>query len=164
MEPHPRQAVPRFLHPAPEPQTMLIDRSFAELFAQTPHTRPERRAQPRIPIHTEVMVAAEERFFSALSADVSQEGIFLLTHRVLPLGTSVSLEFSLPKGQVVARGTVRWVRAAGEGKLPGLGVVFDQLDGKDRALVRAFCSGRPRFLSYEEVRAETESDETGHKH
>jgi uncharacterized protein (TIGR02266 family) len=139
---------------------MLIDRSFSELFSgpQTSSRRSEaeRRGHARIPIHTEVMVATDEQFFSALSADLSEEGIFLLTHRVLPIGQRVSVEFTLPKGDVVARGSVRWVRKAADEKLPGLAIGFDDLRGADRALVRAFCGGRPRFYTYDEIRAESD--------
>ena len=146
---------------------MLIDRDFTVLFADD-HVEParhcavtERRRAPRIPVSANVDVAApdsrptHETFFGGLSADVSEHGVFVSTHRVLDLGTRVSLEISLPTGQVLARGTVRRMRRADEGLAPGLGIDFDELSEIDRCTVEKFCRNRPRFITYEEVRAAT---------
>jgi hypothetical protein len=147
---------------------MLIDRDFTELFADddadilpaAPRAS-ERRRAPRIPIAVNVDVAApdprptHETFFGGLTADVSEHGVFVATPRVLDVGTRVSLEISLPTGQVLARGVVRWKRAACADRdiVAGLGIVFDGLCEIDQRTIVKFCADRPRFITYEEVRA-----------
>lgn len=128
---------------------MLTDRCFTELSAPAS----ERRRAPRIPVTVDVDVATHEHFFAGQSADVSEKGVFVSTHRVLALGTRVSIEISLPTGQVLARGVVRWMRRAEDGVVPGLGIDFEELPEIDRRTVEKFTRGRPRFITYEEVRA-----------
>lgn len=134
---------------------MLTDRSFSELFATRQEvTDPvERRGAPRIPLEVDVIVAAEGQFFTAGSADIAEGGIFVATYRVLPVGERVMLEFTLPSGQVLARGAVRWLRKGGEGLSPGIGIGFEDLSELDRSIIASFCGGRPRFYTYDEVAA-----------
>jgi uncharacterized protein (TIGR02266 family) len=137
---------------------MLPDRSFAQLFTPT-HTEStdpsERRGTPRIPLQTEVVVATESNFFSGLSVDINEGGIFVSTFRPLEIGDRVSIEFTLNEGQVLARGRVQWLRKGESGQLPGIGVAFDEMSPEDVERVHGFCRRRPRFYTYDEVVRET---------
>jgi uncharacterized protein (TIGR02266 family) len=130
---------------------MLIDRSFAELFPDTAADPTERRAAPRIPIETDVTLAGNGRVLSGVSSDVSTGGLFVATYSPVPVGTRVSLRFRLPTGQVMAVGTVRWVREARPGRLAGVGIELVELEQADRDVLTRFCGNRPRFMSYEEI-------------
>jgi uncharacterized protein (TIGR02266 family) len=144
-----------------EATDMLPDRSFSELFdeadpvtqtrAKTATT--ERRTAVRAALEADVVVATDAQFFSGIASDLSAGGIFIATTRILDVGTAVTLEFALPDGQVLARGVVRWVRRGGEGEVPGMGVVFDELAAIDSELVAKFCSAGPRFYTYDEIKA-----------
>ncbi|HEY6458539.1 MAG TPA: TIGR02266 family protein [Polyangiaceae bacterium] len=134
---------------------MLIDRSFAELLPDTNVDPTERRADPRVPVETDVTIGGQGRVVTGVSADVSLGGIFVATYAPLPIGTRVSLRFRLPTGQVVGAGVVRWVREGRPGRIAGMGVALDELGEVDRAVLDRFCGHRPRFMSYEEIVAAT---------
>jgi hypothetical protein len=146
---------------------MLPDRSFAPLFeeeANDPTTglrrktiRPpeEQRAQPRIPHEARVMVVLDGTPFNAVLQDISEGGVFLATHRAVPLGSMIAIDVPLPTGPVIARGIVRWSRLGSEGKLPGIGVAFEEIPRLDRERVASFCGDRPRFFTYDEILAAT---------
>lgn len=106
-------------------------------------TPKERRASSRVHIEVEVTLESESHFFTGLSGDLSKGGIFLSTYQRLEVGRPVQMEFTLPGGKVVARGTVQWARAASEGASPGVGVAFESLSDADRAIIAAFCEQRP---------------------
>jgi type IV pilus assembly protein PilZ len=102
----------------------------------------ERRAAPRAHIEVEVSLTSESHFFVGLTGDLSGGGLFVATWSAVPVGAPVALAVSLPDGPVLARGHVRWVRDAAEGRAPGLGVAFESLSDEDRARVEAFCTER----------------------
>ena len=134
---------------APAWTFMLQDRSFSELFSKGPFEaepitgtrarRTNRRAQSRVPIDVEVTLATGAQFISGLSTDVSEGGVFVLTHRILAVGARVTIELTLPSGQVLARGIVRWVRDRDEAGAHGIGIAFEELSEIDRTRVAKFC-------------------------
>jgi uncharacterized protein (TIGR02266 family) len=114
----------------------------------------ERRATPRIPASAPVVIACGSQFFTGSAIDLSEGGIFIATRRALDIGARVSLEVTLPDGQVLTRGVVRWRRAAiGEDGSAGVGVEFEDLSEMDSKIVKSYCRARPRFITYDEVRA-----------
>ena len=85
----------------------------------------EFRRYVRIPVITEVSVAAGERHFNAISVELSSGGMSLKSPIELPHGTSVEVSFALltlPRTWV--RGTISWVKQADK----VLGVRFDPKD------------------------------------
>ena len=142
---------------------MLPDRSFSELFdiddspdrvTETRMKTANRRTQARIPHEVDVAVAADGQLIAGASRDISEGGMFVATHRVVPDGARVTLEIALPNGQILARGIVKWRReggAAEAGQSPGIGIVFEDLAQLDRDRLASFCRGRPRFYTYDEV-------------
>lgn len=124
----------------------------AALPADMRPTRPEHRATPRTSLVVELHLASDSHFFSGLSGDISEGGVFVSTYRELATGTPVDLEFSLPGSDrvVKAKGEVRWHRNASEGAPPGVGIAFDELSDEDRAVIHRFCTLRPP-LYYDDV-------------
>lgn len=121
---------------------MLPDRTFAELFAPEPITETrartnERRCAVRVPLQAEVLVGAEGQFFAGSTIDVSERGLFIATRRVLPVGTRITLEIQVSEAQVLARGTVRWLR---KGSGAGLGVELDPLSDVDATTLANACT------------------------
>lgn len=126
---------------------MLIDRSFAELLDQPGCDPSERRANPRVPLETDVTIGGESCLVTGLSSDVSVGGMFVATFRPMAVGTRVSVRFRLPTGHVMAAGVVRWTRSARPGLVAGMGVEFVELGELDRAALARFCGERPHILA-----------------
>lgn len=120
--------------------------------AQPDDVEVEHRATPRTSLVVELHLASESHFFSGLSGDISEGGVFVSTYRDLATGTPVDLEFSLPGSDrvVKAKGEVRWHRSASPEVPPGVGIAFDELADEDRALIHRFCTLRPP-LYYDDV-------------
>lgn len=112
----------------------------------------EHRSAPRTSLAVELHLASDSHFFSGLSGDISEGGVFVSTYRDLATGTPVDLEFSLPGSDrvVKARGEVRWHRSASPDFAPGVGIAFEDLADEDRALIHRFCTLRPP-LYYDDV-------------
>lgn len=112
----------------------------------------EHRATPRTSLVVELHLASDSHFFSGLSGDISEGGVFVSTYRDLATGTPVDLEFSLPGSNRVvhAKGEVRWHRSASPDVPPGVGISFDEVGDEDRALIHRFCTLRPP-LYYDDV-------------
>lgn len=122
----------------------------ARMPAQAPHE--EHRASHRTSLAVELHLASESHFFTGLSGDISEGGVFVSTYRDLAVGSLVDIEFSLPGSDRVvhARGEVRWHRDASPDVPPGVGIAFDELSDEDRALIHGFCTVRPP-LYYDDV-------------
>lgn len=112
----------------------------------------EHRATPRTSLVVELHLASDSHFFSGLSGDISEGGVFVSTYRDLATGTLVDLEFSLPGSDRVmkAKGEVKWHRSGSPDAPPGVGIAFDELADEDRALIHRFCTFRPP-LYYDDV-------------
>ena len=110
----------------------------------------ERRKAARLPIEIDVRVEGAAHRFDATTGDLSSGGMFVLTHRVIPVGTHVMLGFTLPNGTVLeVLAAVQWQHAgdgidpapeAGFGpRGPGLGLSFFCLEPGVKALLERFC-------------------------
>ena len=108
----------------------------------------ERRSLQAQRVHVEVDIGmlSQSNFYTGISLDVSQGGVFVSTYQPSPPGTEVSLYFVLPSGHCVqAEGTVRWTRVASEECAPGMGVAFNALSEADAQAIAEFCAGRTPF-------------------
>jgi len=112
----------------------------------------EHRVTPRTSLAVELHMASDSHFFSGLSGDISEGGVFVSTYRDLATGTPVDLEFSLPGSERVVRasGCVKWHRSSSPDAPPGVGIAFDDLAEDDRANIRRYCTMRPA-LYYDDV-------------
>ena len=102
----------------------------------------EHRTHPRVAIAVDIDLASESHFFSGLSGDVSEGGVFVQTYRDIAVGSEVEVEFVLPGGHVSAHGKVRWHRDKSDSSPPGVGIAFDDLSEEDRELIHRFCQAR----------------------
>lgn len=105
----------------------------------------EHRQFPRAALEVDVDLASDSNFFSGLSGDLSEGGLYVATYRAMEIGRPVDVEFRLPNGKVHAHGVVRWHRDATECSPPGVGIVFEDLSDAQKQLIHEFCAYRPPF-------------------
>ena len=117
----------------------------------TPSTAPaplvieEHRASPRVSLSVDIHLSSDSHFFTGLSGDISEGGIFVSTYRPLAIGNEVELELILPGSAepFTARGTVRWIREHSADHPRGFGISFDVLADGERERIHDFCARRP---------------------
>lgn len=106
------------------------------------HDSNDRRGRPRTRLEAEISLTSESQFFSDLSGDISEGGLFVATYRAVAVGTVIDIEVSLPDGPVRAVGRVQWTRPGGLDLPPGLGIAFVALAEEDRRRIQLFCERR----------------------
>lgn len=113
--------------------------------APAPLVIEEHRASPRVSLSVDIHMSSDSHFFTGLSGDISEGGIFVSTYRPLAIGDEVELELTLPGSAdpFTARGTVRWIREHSADHPRGFGVSFDVLADGERARIHDFCARRP---------------------
>jgi uncharacterized protein (TIGR02266 family) len=107
-----------------------------------------RRTAKRLVVQLAVGLQSEHNFYQGLSENISEGGLFIATHQLLSIGTTLTLEFGLPgrSEKVTVQGTVRWVRDAAGSHSPGMGVAFTEMDADTLAAVKEFIRLRePEF-------------------
>lgn len=98
---------------------------------------------------------SDTNFFAGFTEDIGDGGLFVATVDILPLGTKISLNFSLPDGQTIkTKGIVRWVRDPGFGgggdAKPGMGIQFEDIPDEIKKSIHAFMNARePMFYDDE---------------
>jgi uncharacterized protein (TIGR02266 family) len=103
-----------------------------------------------VPIQAEITLGSDSQFFTGLGGNLSTGGVFVATYRMLPVGCNVAVHIVLPDGELVAKGTVRWVRDVESGAAPGLGIAFDRIAAEDEGRIASFCASREPMLHDEE--------------
>lgn len=106
-----------------------------------------RRDEPRVGVRVGVTMTSDSNLYVGFADNVSEGGLFVATHELLPIGTTLELEFCLPDDEVPIHSTaeVRWHRTASDpknGVLPGFGACFVEIDAADRERVEEFVDGR----------------------
>jgi type IV pilus assembly protein PilZ len=97
-----------------------------------------RRQHDRIDVSWDVDCETEDTFLYASIRNVSELGIFVMTHEPLEIGTRLMLRFASPGAEGSAfdlEGTVQWVnpvRALSENRNPGMGILFVNITPDDR--------------------------------
>ncbi len=107
----------------------------------------EMRAHRRAPLTVEVTLESENNFYTGITGDVSEGGVFIATYTAPPVGATVELVLSLPHSTEVfdVRGVVRWVRpldACGHGLVPGCGIQWTEISHEALSAIHAFVQGR----------------------
>jgi uncharacterized protein (TIGR02266 family) len=95
---------------------------------------------------SELEFGDEAQFFAGITQDIQRGGLFLATHRVLPIGSRLDLEFELPEGTSVrTSGVVAWVRetVGPNSERPGVGVAFTELPSAALPAIERFCRIHP---------------------
>jgi uncharacterized protein (TIGR02266 family) len=93
---------------------------------------------------------SSDTYFYDYSNNLSEGGIYIATDRILPVGTPITLRFTLPNIDRVfqAEGNVAWIydpKTSDEGPPSevlgkGMGVQFSGMDEKDLELVKSYIS------------------------
>ena len=88
--------------------------------------------------------SSEHNFYTGLTHDISEGGLFLATHNLLPVGELVNLTFTLPDAPqpFQAAAEVKWVRdtqATRDRDLPpGMGLKFLELSQQASEMIARF--------------------------
>jgi uncharacterized protein (TIGR02266 family) len=126
------------------PRTERLVTGRAGEVPRTARLAEQRTAGHRVRIEVDVGLLSDSNFYAGVAADVSAGGVFVSTAEPLPVGTEVTLYFTLDGGHTLQpNGTVRWTRPAGEGRSAGMGVGFGRLSEDDRRAIVDFCAQRP---------------------
>jgi uncharacterized protein (TIGR02266 family) len=100
---------------------------------------PERRKSERVTINKQFDTF--DQFVREYVTNVSGNGVFVRSATPLPVGTEITLKFSIVLDQIeTIEGTGVVVRV--ENDPPGMGVVFKELDGYSKELVERLLVAR----------------------
>jgi len=109
-----------------------------------PEKKPERRKSGRRAMEVDIGIHSETNFFTGLSMDISSGGLFVSTYDLLPVGTELNVNFSLPHGPVLSLdGTVNWVReynSTRPDQAPGMGIRFTHISREDEEHINRYIS------------------------
>jgi uncharacterized protein (TIGR02266 family) len=104
------------------------------------------RQKSRASLTVEVSATSESNFYTGISGDIEEGGLFVATQLNHQPGTLIDLTLSLP-GHTPLRlsGEVRWIREYNEftaDMAPGLGVGFFNLPAEARGAIAGFINAR----------------------
>jgi len=118
----------------------------------------EARQHKRLDLRAEVTLHGETNFFQGFSENISEGGIFVITHYLEPIGSIVELDILLPgqrREPVTIKGEVCWVRdydPSNSSVDPGMGLRFLDLSDEDKARIEAFVEQRePIFYDHDDI-------------
>jgi uncharacterized protein (TIGR02266 family) len=104
--------------------------------------RHDHRLQTRAQVAVSIDLSSEHNFWSGITMNMSEGGVFVATHRIVPNGTILTVEMELPNEEepIMALAEVRWSRAyTGDPDAPpGLGLQFSELDARSLERIRSF--------------------------
>ena len=139
--------------------------SVAPTAHQNHHTMPadDRRSHPRYHLKLAITLRGDNNFYTGVTSDLSEGGVFIATQYILPIGTPVVLEVHISRFDVniTLRGTVRWIRepeaTARGGEVfggsfvddvkPGMGVQFSEMGPSEARMIREFmCCRTPELF------------------
>jgi len=105
-------------------------------------SRADERTSPRANAYLCIDLCSEHNFWTGLTMNLSEGGVFVATHVLLPPGTLVGLHLELPRNphRIMTLGEVKWSRAytGNDDVPPGLGIQFLGLDEKSLLAIRKF--------------------------
>ena len=105
--------------------------------------RLDERTVPRTSLHVTIDIYSEHNFWSGITMNVCEGGVFVATNRLMETGTLLIVDMALPGEDepIIALAEVRWSRAyTGDPDVPpGLGLKFVQLCGDSLVKIRRFA-------------------------
>jgi len=108
--------------------------------------------EPRAKIGMSVAISpqSEHNFWTGLTQDIAEGGVFIATYKRLPVGTLLELTLSMPDHSTMRLcGEVRWLREYSDFTAdvsPGFGVKFVDLPEDARWAINAFILTNPPLL------------------
>jgi uncharacterized protein (TIGR02266 family) len=110
----------------------------------------DRRVEPRVQLEVEVGLESEHTFYTGLSGNISEGGLFVATHVPPPPSSEVRVRLVLPgEAPLELAGVVRWIRdlrACCDGMPPGCGIAWSPLPNEARMAIERFIAGRDTIL------------------
>jgi uncharacterized protein (TIGR02266 family) len=109
----------------------------------------ENRAHPRVTVRINITLSSDNQFYTGISENLSEGGVFVATYEFRKVGETVDLTLLLPNSRpIFADGVVRWVRDVSSSieVPPGMGIEFVSLNEMDTATIRAFLRLRAPLL------------------
>lgn len=110
----------------------------------------EKRKNKRVTFSSIISMESEDNLYTGVSQDISTGGIFVVTDRLLPLGTKILVEFIIPPNdrKIKICGEVRWLRESNNKSDtdPGMGLQFVDLSEEDRQALESFIELRDPML------------------
>jgi uncharacterized protein (TIGR02266 family) len=105
----------------------------------------EQRRAPRVPLEVEVTLESEHNFFTGITDNLSEGGIFVAMPAPPPVGSEVGFELVLGGERFLVTGAVCWVRdarAASTGLPEGCGVRWARLEPRALEAIHRFVAVR----------------------
>jgi uncharacterized protein (TIGR02266 family) len=103
--------------------------------------RKQKRRHPRATAYLCIDLCSQDAMWTGLTMNISEGGVFVATHEILPVGSMVALHLELPRSKrIMCLGDVRWSRdyTGDDDVPPGLGIGFVGLDLDSAAAIRDF--------------------------
>jgi|WetSurMetagenome_2_1015567.scaffolds.fasta_scaffold544386_2 uncharacterized protein (TIGR02266 family) len=102
------------------------------------------RVHPRVEMQVEVTLESDHNFYTGLSSNLSEGGLFVATKTPLPLGTRLVVRFALEGAgaPIDAVGEVCWLRPGCADFPCGFGMRFLEIGAEALARVAAFVASR----------------------
>ena len=101
-------------------------------------------------MNVEIDVYSEHNFWSGVTNDLSEGGVFIATHKTMQVGETLIIDMTLPgEGEpIIALAEVRWTRIfSGDADCPpGLGLAFLQICEESLQKIRTFVRYRDPIL------------------
>ncbi|MGI6394551.1 MAG: TIGR02266 family protein [bacterium] len=108
------------------------------------------RVSERIEVELEVTLSGPHTFFSGLTMDISEGGVFVATHQIFPIGTEFRVILVVGKNKLEINSEVVWVRneysAKISGENPGMGLKFIKLDKQSHLIISEFIKRKEPIL------------------
>jgi len=102
------------------------------------------RVHPRVELQVEVTLESDHNFYTGLSSNVSEGGLFVATTTPLPMGTRLLVRFALEgdDAPIDAVGEVCWLRPRSADFPMGFGMRFLEISDEALARVATFVASR----------------------
>ncbi len=109
--------------------------------------RVERREHPRVELKVTATATGKSFTSQNFTKDVSEGGLFVETDTMIPAGTDLSLEFTLPDAEKPVTASGKVVRAVtpeekGAGKNAGLGIRFSSVSPADSERIKQYVENK----------------------
>lgn len=102
-----------------------------------------RRQLPRKRFEVSIDLHSRSNFYTGITENISEGGVFIATDERLPLGTQVDLAFALPSGEEIrTHGVVRWIREPSGHLAGGMGLGFEEVSEEAYLAIREFLESR----------------------
>lgn len=125
----------------------MMSEEFSTGLGEESEVSINRRASDRKRVRVAVTMSSDSNLYVGFADNMSEGGLFVATHELLPIGETIDLEFEIPGEDdfVKVAAEVCWHRAVSDvvnGLLPGFGARFVDLDDDDRARLEEFLETR----------------------